>query len=282
MNTQIINKVKVKPIINNITEDITDVKGKALFQNNMGNIFICSRKRSGKSNLIGNILKKMADKRTTIIIFSSTINIDPCWINIKDMLEKKGISVISYTHFIDDETGNNLLNDFMKDLENENEEETKVEAEVSPNIMTGDGTYLKFEDEMPVEKKSKPYVPKKSVPKYILCFDDHSSDLRHNSIIKNLKSNRHRKIMNILSSQYFLDLNTGAISNLDYMIIFKGQDNDKLEKIHRRLDLGIDFETFKSYYDFAVKDPYNFLYIDIRNDEYRKNFNEKLIINKMK
>ena len=56
----------------------------------------------------------------------------------------------------------------------------------------------------------------------------------------------------------------------------------KLEKIHRRLDLGIDFETFKSYYDFAVKDPYNFLYIDIRNDEYRKNFNEKLIINKMK
>ena len=282
MNTQIINKVKVKPIINNITEDITDVKGKALFQNNMGNIFICSRKRSGKSNLIGNILKKMADKRTTIIIFSSTINIDPCWINIKDMLEKKGISVISYTHFIDDETGNNLLNDFMKDLENENEEETKVEAEVSPNIMTNEGTYLKFEDEMPVEKKSKPYVPKKSVPKYILCFDDLSSDLRHNSIIKNLKSNRHRKIMNILSSQYFLDLNTGAISNLDYMIIFKGQDNDKLEKIHRRLDLGIDFETFKNYYDFAVKDPYNFLYIDIRNDEYRKNFNEKLIINKMK
>jgi len=276
MNTQIINKVKVKPIINNITEEITDVKGKELFANNLSNIFICSRKRSGKSSLIGNILKKMADKRTTVIIFSSTNNIDPCWINIKDMLEKKNIPVISYTHFIDDETGNNLLEDFMKDLETEISVEEPIK-QVSSNIMTGDGIYLKFDEEDKEIKVKKPYVPKKSVPKYILCFDDLSSDLRHTSIIKNLKSNRHRKIMNILSSQYFLDLNTGAISNLDYMIIFKGQDQDKLEKIHKRLDLGIDFETFKNYYDFAVKDPYNFLYIDIRNDEYRKNFNEKLI-----
>ena len=82
--------------------------------------------------------------------------------------------------------------------------------------------------------------------------------------------------MNILSSQYFLDLNTGAMSNLDYMIVFKGQDDDKLEKIHKRLDLGIDFNTFKRYYEYAVSTPYAFLYIDIRNDSYRKNFNELL------
>jgi len=274
MNTEIINKVKIKPIVNNITEEITDVKGKELFQNNLCNIFICARKRSGKSSLIGNILKKMADKRTTIIIFSSTANIDPCWINIKDMLEKKNIPVISYTHFIDDETGQNLLNDFLKDLETDEKEE-EIEDN-NPNIMTGDGTFLRFEPEKEKSKPKKPYVPKKSVPKYILCFDDLSSDLRHISVIKNLKSNRHRKIMNILSSQYFLDLNTGAMSNLDYMIVFKGQDEEKLEKIHKRLDLGIDYDTFKRYYEYAVKDPYCFLYIDIRNDEYRKNFNERL------
>jgi|688.fasta_scaffold449889_1 hypothetical protein len=273
MNTEIINKVKIKPIVNNITEEITDVKGKELFQNNLSNIFICARKRSGKSSLIGNILKKMADKRTTIIIFSSTANIDPCWINIKDMLEKKGIPVISYTHFIDDETGANLLNDFLKECE---VEEKIEEGEQSKNVITEDGTFLKFESDKEKENIKKPYVPKKSVPKYILCFDDLSSDLRHISVIKNLKSNRHRGIMNLLSSQYFHDLNTGAMSNLDYMIVFKGQDEDKLEKIHKRLDLGIDFETFKRYYEYAVKDPYCFLWIDIRNDEYRKNFNERL------
>jgi hypothetical protein len=274
MNTEIINKVKIKPIVNNITEEITDVKGKELFQNNLCNIFICARKRSGKSSLIGNILKKMADKRTTVIIFSSTANIDPCWINIKDMLEKKNIPVISYTHFIDDETGQNLLNDFLKELETE--EKIEEEEIISPNKMTGDGVYLKFGGEVEKENKKKPYVPKKSVPKYILCFDDLSSDLRHISVIKNLKSNRHRGIMNILSSQYFLDLNTGAMANLDYMIVFKGQDEEKLEKIHKRLDLGIDFDTFKRYYEYAVSTPYSFLYIDIRNDEYRKNFNERL------
>jgi hypothetical protein len=273
MNTEIINKVKIKPIVNNITEEITDVKGKELFANNLANIFIMARKRSGKSSLIGNILKKMADKRTTIIIFSSTANIDPCWINIKDMLEKKGIPVISYTHFIDDETGANLLNDFLKECE---VEEKIEEEEQSKNVITEDGTFLKFESDKEKENVKKPYVPKKSVPKYILCFDDLSSDLRHISVIKNLKSNRHRGIMNLLSSQYFHDLNTGAMSNLDYMIVFKGQDEDKLEKIHKRLDLGIDFETFKRYYEYAVKDPYCFLWIDIRNDEYRKNFNERL------
>lgn len=276
MNTEIINKVKIKPIVNNITEEITDVKGKELFPNNLSNIFICARKRSGKSSLIGNILKKMADKRTTIIIFSSTANIDPCWINIKEMLETKGIPVISYTHFIDDETGANLLNDFLKECEVEEKIEEEDKNNLGKNVITDDGTFLKFEPEKDEEKIKKPYVPKKSVPKYILCFDDLSSDLRHISVIKNLKSNRHRHIMNLLSSQYFHDLNTGAMSNLDYMVVFKGQDEDKLEKIHKRLDLGIDFETFKKYYEYAVKDPYCFLWIDIRNDEYRKNFNERL------
>ena len=272
MNTEIINKVKVKPIVNNITEEITDVKGKELFKNNLSNIFICSRKRSGKSCLIGNILSKMADKRTTIIIFSSTVNIDPCYINIKKMLEKKGINVLCYTHFIDDD-GHNILDHFLKELQEGEDEEEKEDE----NIITEDGIFLKFEEKEISKKIKKFYIPKKSVPKYILCFDDLSSDLRHSSIIKNLKSNRHRQIMNIVSSQYFLDLNTGAMSNLDYLIIFKGQDKDKLEKIHKRLDLGIDLDTFKTYYEYAVKDPYNFLYIDILNDEYIKNFNEKLL-----
>jgi hypothetical protein len=217
----------------------------------------------------------MADKRTTVIIFSSTNKIDPCWLNIKEMLEKKNIPVISYTHFIDDETGQNLLNDFLKELETEEKDEEE-EQNNSANVMTGDGVYLKFEPEKEDQKKPRPYVPKKSVPKYILCFDDLSADLRHISVIKNLKSNRHRGIMNLLSSQYFHDLNTGAMSNLDYMVVFKGQDEDKLEKIHKRLDLGIDFDTFKRYYEYAVSTPFSFLWIDIRNDEYRKNFNERL------
>jgi hypothetical protein len=64
------------------------------------------------------------------------------------------------------------------------------------------------------------------------------------------------------------------------MIMFKGQDDDKLEIIHTSLDLGIPFDDFKQMYYYAVKDPYNFLYIDMRYDEYRRNFNELLKIEK--
>jgi hypothetical protein len=86
--------------------------------------------------------------------------------------------------------------------------------------------------------------------------------------------------MNIISSQYLNDLNRPALRNLDYMIMFKGQDDEKLELIHRSLDLGISLEDFMQLYHYGVSTPYSFLYIDIRNDEYRKNFNEKIMVKK--
>jgi len=277
IRTEKINKVKVKPIVNNITEDITDVKGKELFKNNLSNIYIMARKRSGKSSLIGTILKKMADKRCNVIIFSSTVKIDPCWVAIKKDLEKRGITTLTYTHFID-ENKNNILEQFLKDMEGDSEDEKEDESE---NKICGDGTRLKFVPyEKEIKKEDKPKKPKTSVPEYIICYDDLSSDLRANIISSCLKSNRHKKIMNIISSQYLNDLNRPALRNLDYMIMFKGQDNEKLELIHRSLDLGISYEDFKKLYDYAVEEPYSFLYIDIRDDQYRKNFNEKLIINK--
>lgn len=273
-----INKVKVKPLVNNITEDICEVKGKELFKNNLSNIYIMARKRSGKSSLIGTILRKMTDKRCNVIIFSSTNKIDPCWIAIKKDLEKRGITTLTYTHFIDDNK-NNILEQFLKDLEGDSDNES--EEVDNGNKICGDGTFLKF---VPFEKeikKEKPsYKPKKSVPDYIICYDDLSSDLRHSIISSCLKSNRHKKIMNIISSQYLNDLNRPALRNLDYMIMFKGQDDEKLELIHRSLDLGISLEDFEKLYHYAVEEPYSFLYIDIRNDEYRKNFNEKIMIKK--
>lgn len=277
ISTEKINKVKVKPLVNNITEDICEVKGKQLFKNNLANIYIMARKRSGKSSLIGTILKKMTDKRCNVIIFSSTIKIDPCWIAIKKDLEKRGITTLTYTHFID-ETKNNILEQFLKDLEGGDTSEEDIDE---GNRICGDGTFLKFVPfEKEIKKEDKPRKPKTSVPDYIICYDDLSSDLRHSIVSSCLKSNRHKKIMNIISSQYLNDLNRPALRNLDYMIMFKGQDDEKLELIHRSLDLGISLEDFEKLYHYAVDEPYSFLYIDIRNDEYRKNFNEKIMVKK--
>ena len=51
---------------------------------------------------------------------------------------------------------------------------------------------------------------------------------------------------------------------------------DKLEHIHKMLDLSVDLEKFFDIYDYATQDPYNFLYIDMRNQKFRKNFSKEL------
>jgi hypothetical protein len=42
------------------------------------------------------------------------------------------------------------------------------------------------------------------------------------------------------------------------------------------LDLSVDLEKFYHIYDYATKDPYSFMYVDMKNQTYRKNFNKVL------
>jgi hypothetical protein len=51
---------------------------------------------------------------------------------------------------------------------------------------------------------------------------------------------------------------------------------DKLEHIHKMLDLSVDLEKFFDIYDYATRDPYNFLYTDMRHQKFRKNFSKEL------
>lgn len=111
-------------------------------------------------------------------------------------------------------------------------------------------------------------------PEYILIFDDLSSELKTPSIIALLKKNRHYKLKVILSSQYLNDLKPESIKQMDYILLFKGQTAEKLEKVIRDGDLSINFETLKRIYDEATEQPFSFLYIDVRNNQFRKCFDK--------
>lgn len=117
-------------------------------------------------------------------------------------------------------------------------------------------------------------------PDVIFVFDDLGSDLRHPSINQLLKTNRHEKAKVILSSQYITDLQPQAIKQLDFCLLFKSFSEEKLRKMHELLDLGINFDHFTQMYKFATEIPYSFLYIDVRNEKFRKNFNTALSISK--
>jgi ribosome biogenesis GTPase A len=85
-----INKVKVTPIKLPVVAK-ENILGYDLFPEIYSNIFLCAKKKSGKTSTINHILRKCADKRTTVIVFCSTYTKDKNWINIKESLEKREI-----------------------------------------------------------------------------------------------------------------------------------------------------------------------------------------------
>lgn len=222
-----INDIVVKPILTKKVDD------KDPMFNGYFNLAIIAKKNSGKSVVVGNILKKYAKKGTNLWIFSSTINIDPTY---KKILEGVKGHVETFTHFIDEDK-NNILDEILAQLRDSNAE--------SDNI---------------------------------IVFDDMSTLLRHKSVDMLLKSNRHYHCRVIIACHSVTDLNPSSRKMLDYALLFRGHNDEKLETIYNDLDVSIDYDTFKDIYDIVTEKPYSFLYVNTRTDELRSNFNKKIII----
>lgn len=122
------------------------------------------------------------------------------------------------------------------------------------------------------EKPVKKYI----TPEYIVIFDDLSGKqgTRDPWISKFLKKNRHYKAMTIVSTQWSRDLAPDSLGQSEYFILFQGMDPDMLEKIKHDTGLRIDLPTLVRIYKDATKDKYNFLYIDVKRAQFRKNFDE--------
>ena len=116
-------------------------------------------------------------------------------------------------------------------------------------------------------------------PEYIIILDDISHELKMPSVSSLLKKNRHYKLKVIISSQYIKDLKPEALKQMDYFLMFKGLTEDKIQKIHDDGDLAVDLDTLQKVYADATKEQFGFLYVDTRNDLYRKNFDKMYIIN---
>lgn len=258
-----LNKVKVKPLIIN-KQDTSSIKGSELFPSLYYNLFICSKKRSGKTSLINTILQKCSDKRTIFFIFCPTVNVDVSWKAIVEYLKNRGNAVQTYTELMDGKV--NILNEIVNELSLGQEEEKEEEKEEEPKKK------IKFEE----QKKKKEYKPKKLSPEVCFIFDDASDMIKNPSLATLLKKNRHLKSNVIISSQYLHDLKPESIKQLDYFIAFKSFSEEKLQLVHKNLDLSIDFSKFWNIYQHCTNKPYSFLYVNVRTDEFRCNFNKKI------
>lgn len=266
ISTQKINNTKVSPV--KVAKlDKSKIKGGDLFEELYGNIFICAKKKSGKSTVVFNILKKCADKNTRIVIISATVHKDHTYRAITDYFETKGNTVITYTSIKENGEDNlNTIIEMLRDPE-EVEEEDDEEEESMPILIT-DETIKK-------KRKRKPRKPKYIAPELIFVLDDLSTELRYPSVSMLLKSNRHYKCKVIMSSQYPNDLVPASMMQLDYLLLFGNHTKEKLELMHTRMDLSIPLELFIDMYKHATQKKYSFLYVDTVNEKYRVNFNRE-------
>ena len=184
------------------------------------------------------------------------------------MLDKKEIEHFEYTSITEDKE--NYLEQIITDLQEKPEEEIKEEK-----IKV---KYIKCEESSDEEEEE--YKPKKIAPEHVFLFDDMSNQLSNKYVNVLLKKNRHFLSKVIISSQYLHDLKPEAILNLDYMLMFGNIPLEKLKIVYNNLDLSIDFNLFLDLYENATKEKFNFLYADIRNELFRKNFNMAFEIGK--
>ena len=197
METKEINSIKIKPVVHLALEP-TEILGYDYFPTLYSNIYICSKRRSGKATLIYNILKHCVSKRTNVVL-------------------------------------NTILEELNKSLEEEEDEKESIKnekLEPKPKMEL-------FPKEEPKERKER--KPKKLAPEYVFIFDDLGNDLRHPSITQLAKVSRHYKCKLIFSSQYIHDLSNSCIKNLDYTLIFKSFNREKLLSLYEALDLSIEF-----------------------------------------
>ena len=270
-----INNQIVKPVPLIGGGDDRPIRGADLFSEIYCNIFICAKKKSGKTSTIFKIIKECADKNTKIVAFVSTLNKDPIYKTLQYYCDKKNITFEGFTSLYED--GQDVLSAIIKQLE---EEEYEDEDESSDDVPIHRHIGARFHDDIDDEqrKKMKPRKPKYRSPEYIFLFDDLSTELKSRSLVSLLKKNRHFRCKCIISSQYLNDLLPESRKQMDYTLLFKGLPDHKLQEVYRDSDISIDFPMFEKVYKFATQKLYSFLYIDIRNDKFRINFNTEIVI----
>lgn len=269
MKEEKINNISVKPVVVHDNNESEKIKGYKILPFPFFNLFICSKKKSGKTSLISTIVKKVTDKRTTIWLFCSTSKIDKSWLAIIEYLENKGNKVNSFDSIFDGKV--NLLNKILDEMgEPEVIEKKDKKAPVNLNeIKRSYDIFGKDRDEDGKEKKE--YVPKKKAPKHLFIFDDLSPELKH--IDRLLKVHRHFESSVIISSQYIHDLSISSRLQIDVFCTFRGFSEEKFEMIHKSLDLSIPFPTLWSVYKYITEEPFQFIYVNVRTEEVRKNLN---------
>lgn len=272
------NSIYVLPKIGSGKDD--KWKGKKLLDVRYWVMSILAKRRSGKTTLIFNLIKNFCTKKTIILFFVPTFMKDDTYQAIREYLDEKGNQYLHFGSIKEDGVDN--ITTFME--ANKGDTSHDSEDKEDPKVGETQSQVCNFGDDVGGdvgEKKEKKKQP--PPPEYLIIFDDISSELRDKSVSVLCKNSRHFKCKIILSSQSIIDLNPNTHAQVDYCCLFKDFNRDSLEKIYRKLEPNLDYESFEELYHSVTESKMrghptlnNFLLLDRANQEYRVNLNDRI------
>ena len=268
MNTKIINDIEIKKV--RLPKTNTEVFGSDILLNPYSLSAMIAKTNSGKTNTLYNILEHTVDpkRKTNVVIFCSTLDLDDTYKKIIRLLEKKKCNVFTHHHFI--ENGENLIQYYLDIIEQpiqEEEDDKPIER-----ILMGRG-FIMERPKTVIKKKKKNKEPEKLSPKWIFIFDDiPGKDLRKSALNYVMRA-RHYKIRTFILTQHLSNISPIVRKQIATCLLFRSFSKDKLQMIYEDLDIEISFKIFEELYKFATKDPYSFLTYDVYKQIFRKNFN---------
>ncbi len=160
------------------------VLGAEMFSEPFANIFLCARKKSGKTTVLYNILKNCSSKKKTkVVCFASTVFKDAQWLRIADYLKKKGVYFEGHMSMYDEMTGVNTLSKLMSRLQKESKQNLAKEA------MNNARKERLLEEKRKLKKSKRKRVLNKRKPLRI------NGVLVHENVEKALKNALHSKVL---------------------------------------------------------------------------------------
>lgn len=216
-----------------------------LFNVQFPNIALFGKKEAGKTVNIGKILDVIVTPNTMIIVFAATIYTADMW---QYLTKKWGKRMVKMDAIIEYKKGKAI-----------NHLEALIERLESPH------NKKKYEN-----------------TEFVVVFDDISDELRDKYIRVFLKKNRHLKCTTIISSQSVKDIEPKAISQLNYILLFRGIPDADLEHIAEYTRLSLPIHMFHKMYEVATAEPYNFLLYDVTDEKFRRNFNQEIVFDSNK
>lgn len=286
MKTEKINNIKVE--CTKIKKDNREIIGYDLFPEPFCNIGVIGKKKSGKTVVASEIVKRCHYKNTIVIIFAPTLDNDITYKHLLEYCEKNDIPTITHKSMYDEE-GNNIIKDLEQDLEHEAQEERakekmmkKLSKMKNKAIYSGDDLiYFDPTTEKMVKEKDlyKKKEYNKIAPDYLIILDDMGQKLKDSALGEFIFIQRHFMTKLVLLTQYLVTIPKGSRKNIEYYLLFRDISEDQLYNFYKEFAFNVIFDKFLEMYKDATKEEFNFFYVSTTAiPDYRKNFDCKYII----